>query len=284
MGDLLILLSAVLFGFSPILIKVAYSYGVTPLTVLALRYAIATILFWGGVAVLGVRLRFPRHAILALVAMGLTLVPVQIFSFLLALAYLPASSASVLAYVYPLHVAWMGWVFLRERIRWEEVALLVAVVTGAMLVAGQTPVISARPGLVAISVATLSNALYYIAARRMLRDILPLPAQGILLAAGAAVFVSAGAMTGRLSLALPLPALLAIFGTAVLGSLLAPLLLLGGLRVLPAARAAMLGTVEPVVTVLLSILWLGDRVSFIRAVGMALVLVGIGLAHVRRPL
>ena len=284
MGDLLILLSAVLFGFSPILIKVAYSYGVTPLTVLALRYAIATILFWGGVAVLGVRLRFPRHAILALVAMGLTLVPVQIFSFLLALAYLPASSASVLAYVYPLHVAWMEWVFLRERIRWEEVALLVAVVTGAMLVAGQTPVISARPGLVAISVATLSNALYYIAARRMLRDILPLPAQGILLAAGAAVFVSAGAMTGRLSLALPLPALLAIFGTAVLGSLLAPLLLLGGLRVLPAARAAMLGTVEPVVTVLLSILWLGDRVSFIRAVGMALVLVGIGLAHVRRPL
>ena len=284
MGDLLILLSAVLFGFSPILIKVAYSYGVTPLTVLALRYAIATILFWGGVAVLGVRLRFPRHAILALVAMGLTLVPVQIFSFLLALAYLPASSASVLAYVYPLHVAWMEWVFLRERIRWEEVALLVAVVTGAMLVAGQTPVISARPGLVAISVATLSNALYYIAARRMLRDILPLPAQGILLAAGAAVFVSAGAMTGRLSLALPLPALLAIFGTAVLGSLLAPLLVLGGLRVLPAARAAMLGTVEPVVTVLLSILWLGDRVSFIRAVGMALVLVGIGLAHVRRPL
>ena len=284
MGDLLILLSAVLFGFSPILIKVAYSYGVTPLTVLALRYAIATILFWGGVAVLGVRLRFPRHAILALLAMGLTLVPVQIFSFLLALAYLPASSASVLAYVYPLHVAWMEWVFLRERIRWEEVALLVAVVTGAMLVAGQTPVISARPGLVAISVATLTNALYYIAARRMLRDILPLPAQGILLAAGAAVFVSAGAMTGRLSLALPLPALLAIFGTAVLGSLLAPLLLLGGLRVLPAARAAMLGTVEPVVTVLLSILWLGDRVSFIRAVGMALVLVGIGLAHVRRPL
>src|SRR2546428_3078753 len=107
MGDLLILLSAVLFGFSPILIKVAYSYGVTPLTVLALRYAIATILFWGGVAVLGVRLHFPRHAILVLVAMGLTLVPVQIFSFLLALAYLPASSASVLAYVYPLHVA--GW-------------------------------------------------------------------------------------------------------------------------------------------------------------------------------
>ena len=284
MGDLLILLSAVLFGFSPILIKVAYSYGVTPLTVLALRYAIAAVLFWGGVAVLGVRLHFPRHAILALVAIGLTLVPLQVFSFLLALAYLPASSASVLAYVYPLHVAWMEWVFLRERIRWEEVALLVAVVTGAMLVAGQTPVISARPGLVAISVATLSNALYYIAARRMLRDILPLPAQGILLAAGAAVFVSAGAMTGRLSLALPLPALLAIFGTAVLGSLLAPLLLLGGLRVLPAARAAMLGTVEPVVTVLLSILWLGDRVSFVRAVGMALVLVGIGLAHVRRPL
>src|SRR2546425_8812419 len=192
MGDLLILLSAVLFGFSPILIKVAYSYGVTPLTVPGLRSAFPIILFGGGVAFLGFRLHSPRHAILVLVAMGLPLVPVQIFSFLLALASPPASSASVLAYVYPLHVAWMGWVFLRERIRWEEVALLVAVVTGAVLVAGQTPVISARPGLVAISVATLTNALYYIAARRMLRDILPLPAQGILLAAGAAVFVYAG--------------------------------------------------------------------------------------------
>src|SRR2546428_10649608 len=100
----------------------------------------------------------------------------------------------------------MEWVFLRERIRWEEVALLVAVVTGAMLVAGQIPVISARPGLVAISVATLTNALYYIAARRMLRDILPLPAQGILLAAGAAGVGSAGAMSGAASLGRPRPA------------------------------------------------------------------------------
>jgi drug/metabolite transporter (DMT)-like permease len=58
---------------------------------------------------------------------------------------------------------------------------------------------------------------------------------------------------------------------------------LAGLRSLPAARAAMLGTLEPVITVVLSVLLLDDRLTAVRALGMAIVIGGIALVQARHP-
>lgn len=282
MGRMLVLISAVLYGFSNILIKVAYSYGASLLTVLTLRHTIAAVLLWMGIALLRVPLNVPRSMILPVTAIGMTLVPLQSFAFFLALSYLPASSVSVLLYTYPLHVAWMGWLFLREPIRRDETFILCGVVLGSMLVAGQTPMIVEGPGLAALSVATLANAFYYVVARRMMRDVRPLHALALLSVGTAVVFGLVTVVVGGFSHPLSLPALLAILGTAVLASLLAPLLLLVGLRTLPAARAAMLGSVEPVITVIFSVLMLGDRMTFLRGVGIAAVILGIGLVQLRR--
>lgn len=134
-----------------------------------------------------------------------------------------------------------------------------------------------------VAVATVTNAIYYVVARRVVRDVRPVPALGVLLAAVAVVFVTVGAATGNISLAYPPPALLAILGTGVLASLLAPLLLLAGLRSVSAVRAAMLGTLEPVITVVPSVLLLQDQLSLLRSAGMAMVIGGIALIQVRRP-
>lgn len=283
MGTVLVLFSAALYAGSPILIKIAYAYGAPPITVLALRYLVAAAMIWVGIFLLRVPLSLERRSVLGLAVIGTTLVPVQVFSFFLALVYLPASTASVLAYIYPLHVAWMGTLFLGERVRWDEWLVLVGVVVGAMLVVGETQVPVVGPGLAALIVATVTNAIYYVVARRVVRDVLPVPALGVLLAAAAVVFATAGAVTGNLSLAYPAPALLAILGTGVLASLLAPLLLLAGLRSLSAVRAAMLGTLEPVITVVLSVLLLQDQLTPLRGAGMAIVIGGIALIQVRRP-
>ena len=46
MAAALILISACLYGISPILAKTAYAYGVTPLVLLTWRVTIAATLFW----------------------------------------------------------------------------------------------------------------------------------------------------------------------------------------------------------------------------------------------
>ncbi len=282
MPSLLILISAVLYGISPILAKVAYAYGVSTLTLLALRSTFGAGCLWLGLAVTRSPVRPPRSSLVPLLVMGTTLIPVQVFAYFFALVLLPASTAAVLIYTYPLHVAWMGWVFLGERVRLDEIGVLVSVVAGALLVAGQTPAATHGLGLAAIGVATLTAAIYMVVARRVVRDVLPIAAMAVLAPASAMTYWGAGLAAGTIRLGMPFPALLAILGSAALANLAAPLLLLSGLRAMPAARASMLGTLEPVVTVCLSVVLLGDALTPLRTVGIAIVIGGIAVLHARR--
>jgi drug/metabolite transporter (DMT)-like permease len=280
-GPALILASAVLFGISPILIKVAYGYGVSPLTVLAWRATLGTASLWAVRAVAGPRGDPFRSSLVPLVAIGTTLVPAQVFTYYLALASLPASSASVLANTYPLHVAWMAWVLLGEYIRLGEVVLLIGVMVGAILVANQTPTAGTSVGFIAIFIGTLISALYIVTARRLMRDVSPLAAMAVMLPSSAVVYWCAGLATGQLVYPIAAPAVLAIVGTGAATSV-AALLQLGGLRRIAAARAAILGTLEPVVTVCLSVLLLRDLMTPLRAAGIAIVIAGIAILQLRR--
>jgi len=283
MPSLLILVSALLYGISPILAKVAYAYGVSTLTLLTARSGFATACLWLGLVATRTSIRLPSASLAALLVTGMTLIPIQVFGYFWALAAFPASSASVLVYTFPLHVAWMGWIFLGERIRPDEVGILIGVVAGALLVAGQTPVpVGGNLQLVALAVSTLTAALYMVVVRRIVRDVEPVTAMAVLAPASAVIYWAAGLSTGQLHLSMPPAAIGATLGSAALANIAAPLLLLSALRTVPAARAAMLGTVEPVITVSLSVIFLGDTMTLLRALGIAIVIGGIALLHVRR--
>jgi drug/metabolite transporter (DMT)-like permease len=282
MPSLLILVSAALYGVSPILAKVAYSYGVSTLTLLAVRSTFTTACLWLGLVLTRRPVHLSGAALGALLVTGTTLLPVQVFSYFWALVAYPASSASVLVFTYPLLVAWMGWIFLRERVRPDEVAMMIVIVAGALLVAGQTPVLGAGLELLALAVATMTAALAMIVLRWMVRRIEPVTAMAILAPASAVIYWSVGLAAGQLDLRMPAVALVAILGLAVLANLSAPLLLLSGLKSVQAARASILGTLEPVVTVSLSVLFLSDAVTPLRALGIAIVIGGIALLHVQQ--
>lgn len=282
MPSLLILVSAALYGVSPILAKVAYSYGVSTLTLLAVRSTFTTACLWLGLVLTRRPVHLSGAALGALLVTGMTLLPVQVFSYFWALVAYPASSASVLVFTYPLLVAWMGWIFLRERVRPDEVAMMIVIVAGALLVAGQTPVLGAGLELLALAVATMTAALAMIVLRWIVRRIEPVTAMAFLAPASAVIYWSVGLAAGQLDLRMPAVALVAILGLAVLANLSAPLLLLSGLKSVQAARASILGTLEPVVTVSLSVLFLSDAVTPLRALGIAIVIGGIALLHVQQ--
>lgn len=281
MASALILAAAVLFGVSPILAKVAYAYGVTPLTLLALRATFGGVMVWLGMVATRRVTRLPRTLFVRLLALGLTIVPFQVFSYFYALTQVPASSASVIANSAPVHVAWMGRLFLGESLQAADLAILAGIVGGAVLVAGQTPYTGHPLGLAALGTATIASAFYLVAQRRLVRDVGPLEVLSVILPASAAVYWALGVATGGIHLAMPLPALLATGGGAIVGSL-GSLFVLIALQVTPATRAAMLGMFEPVVTVGLSVLLLGDVMTWLRALGIAIVLVGIALLHLRQ--
>jgi drug/metabolite transporter (DMT)-like permease len=280
MASVFILVAAVLFGVSPILAKIAYAHGVTPLTLLSVRATLGALFVWVGLVVTRRVVSMPWSLLAPLLALGTTVVPFQVLAYFYALSVLPASSASVIANSAPVHVAWMGRLFLGESLRAADVAILAGIVAGAMLVAGQTPYEGQALGMAALAAGTLGSAFYLVAQRRYVRDVSPLGVLSVVLPSSAAIYWTAGFATRQLHLAMPLPALLAV-GSATIAGSLASFLVLLALQVTPAARTAALGMLEPVVAVVLSVLLLGDLMTWLRALGIAIVVTGIGLLHAR---
>lgn len=284
MTAILILIAACLYGISPILAKVAYAYGVTPLVLLTWRVTIAAGMFW----TIGLAFRritsVERRMAGALIVLGATLVPLQVFSYFYALSLLPASTASVIANTSPIHVAWMERVVLGERLAPGDLVILGVIVAGALLVAGTTPHAGHTLGLVALGTATLMSALYLVVQRRVVRDVPPLMVMALIQVSSAAVYWTAALLTGHGLARPPLPAVVAIVGSAVLASI-ASFLVLIALRTLAATRTAMLGMLEPVVAVALSVALLGDTMTWPRLAGIAIVLAGITVFYwrLRRP-
>jgi drug/metabolite transporter (DMT)-like permease len=281
MPSVFILISAFLYGISPILAKIAYASGVTPLTLLAIRATLGAAFVWIGLAVTR-GATVPGLPLLApLVALGVTVLPVQVFAYFYALTILPASSASVIANTAPVHVAWMGRLFLGEALQRADVAILVVIISGAMLVAGQTPQGGHTLGFVVLGLSTLVSAFYLVTQRRLVRNTHPLSVLAVVLPCSAVVYWIAGLATNQIRLVIPLPGLLAVAGATVAAGA-ASLLVLLALRALLVTRAAMLGMLEPVVAVVCSVLLLGDAMTWLRAVGIVTVVGGIAALQWRR--
>ncbi len=278
------LASAAAYGVSPVLMKIALAHGMTPLAVLSFRSAIAAPLLIGALTVTR-SLAFPAASrILPLLLIGVTLVPLQPYGYLTGLKYLPVSSAAVLIALAPLHVAWIAWIFLGERLRRVDTVILALVVIGAVLVAGQTPSLGRTQGLGALLTATLASAVYAVAARRILKDVAPVAAFSILLPISTLVFILVSLIIGEWQIPPDTVSLAATAASGLFAGVLGPLLLLHGLRRLPATHVAMLGTFEPVVTVLLGVVVMKDRLSAVQGLGTLVILGGITALHIPQSL
>jgi drug/metabolite transporter (DMT)-like permease len=65
----------------------------------------------------------------------------------------------------------------------------------------------------------------------------------------------------------------------VLGTVAPFLLVIGALRHVPATRAGIVGTLEPVLAGLVAFLWLGEVLSLIQVIGAMVVILGVSLAQ-----
>ena len=199
------------------------------------------------------------------------------------LALTSAANASVLGSLEPVMVPLIAWVLLRERPRLRLVGVIVGATVGSAIVSfsaeGGTGSV-AGDGLIIASVA--AAALYVVVASKQVATIAPLPAAvgqqswalgfvviGHLVLSGTAFWPSATA--GQLLLA-------SVAG--VVNYALPFWLYLTALTRMPVARAATYLTLIPVFGVAGAVVVLGERVTWLDALG-GLLVVGCLLADVR---
>ncbi|KPD28697.1 EamA/RhaT family transporter [Thermus scotoductus] len=277
MGYLYLLLAAFLWGLIGPVSRLAFQEGLTPLAVAFFRAGIAWV-FFGLHALLLRQVRVERRDALPLLLFGLVGVSLFYGSYQLAVVYGGAALASVLLYTAPAWVALLSLVVLKEPL--DRTGLLAVALTllgvGLMGVGGGSGVRVLSLALFFGLLSGFTYALYYIfgklylpryATPTLFLYALPVGALGLL------PWVEFAPLSLRAMEAL---LFLGVFSTY--GAYLA---YYAGLKRLPATRASVVATLEPVVANLFAFLLFREVLSLWAYLGAGLVLLAVVLT-VRR--
>jgi drug/metabolite transporter (DMT)-like permease len=282
-GAILVAASAAAFGALPIFARMAYDAGVDLYGVLVPRFVIGAavlglVALWRGAA-------FPRGRPLAAVAaMGAVGYTGQSFLYFTALKHADASLVALLLYSYPFLVALLAAAFLRERLDGARVVALLLASGGLALTigGGHGSALGVALGLGAAAV----YSVYIVVGTRVLRGVDPIAASSVICAAAAvsygllaAASAAAGAQTSWPATA---GGLVPVIALSLVSTALAIATFFAGLRLLGATMTSVLSTLEPVVSVALAAVVLGEHIGLLQALG-GTVVIGTAIWMALRP-
>lgn len=271
----MVLVSAAAFAANSILGKVAYANGFHVFQLLATRFVLASFGMWGLALLLGQSpLRFGRARFLQLFGLGFVVYTAQSTAYFEALQTLPASLCVLIVYIYPSLTVVAGWLFFRRAIgRWHVVALVSSFAGIALLVGGAQ--LALAWGLVFAIAAPVVYTTYILVGEKVMAGVPALGASAVILTGAALAFCILAATTGQVALPRGAGGWAVGIAIAIIPTMVAISLFMAGLPRVGANRAALLSTIEPVVTVLAAAVILGERLSVVQAAGGLLVMVAV---------
>jgi drug/metabolite transporter (DMT)-like permease len=273
-GLALILLSTVAYGTMPVLAKVAYASGVGPVTLLAWRFLLASLLF--ALVASGPAKPVPWRQRLTLWAIGAVFV-VNALAYFKALETVPAATVALLLYTYPVIVTLLSGLLGWEALTPRGLGAAGLAVAGCALTAGGALVVG--PGVFLALLTAVLYATYIMLSSRFAAQVPAQTAALHLTQVCALVCVPWAIAQGSVRLPSDIRAWGAVLGITVLSTVVALRAFLAGLARVGPARAAVLSSFEVVVTMALAVTVLGERLGLRQWAGAGLILSAVGLQN-----
>ena len=271
-GVVFIVISAVAFGCMPLFAIYAYEAGVDPTSLLFLRFLAAGLFML--LVMLVRKIPFPRGKSLAgLVGMGAIGYFGQSLCYFNALTLASAGLVALLLYLYPALVTALSALIFKERVTRAKILALVLALAGATLVIGPGWEGQAL-GVVLGLGAALIYSVYILVGNRILKDVAVFPSSAVIMMSAGVAFGILAAFTG-LHLPESTSGWLAMLGLTILSTIIAILAFMAGMQRVGPTNAALLSTLEPVVTVGLAYLLLGESLTISKVAGGGLILVAV---------
>lgn len=290
-GLALVLTSAAGYGTQAIFARLAYAAGANVSTVLLLRFVLSLAVLWPVLALSGrgkrawAAVKQPKR-LLGLLVLGI-LFSGNSIAFFTALTYLHTAVVELLLYLYPGIVLILSAIFLHERLGLMKLLALLCALAGSALTVGPLGAV-ALPGVTGGKVllglalglsAALIYATYIVIGNRLAAGTPSDVTAAVSMTGTTLVFVFGSLAGDGATLSISSDAWLAIGGVALFSTVIATTFFLAGLERLGPSRAAILATVEPVVTLILATLVLHDPPRWFQVIGGALILVAVLLAQ-----
>lgn len=272
-GAALVAVSAAAFGTLALFGRYAYAAGMDSVTILFLRFSLAALLLAG--LLVARREPWPRGGVLLrLVGMGAVGYVGQSLAYLNALHFASAGLVALLLYLYPAFVAALSVLVLRERLPRPKLLALGLALAGTALTVG--PAGGQALGILLAIAAAAIYSVYILVGTHVMRQVSAVQSSTV-------IFASAGAALGVILL-FTRPhwpqtgaGWLVMAAIVLVATVLPVVTFLAGLERIGPTNAALISTLEPVVTILLATVLLGEALQPLTLLGGALVLAAVVL-------
>lgn len=283
-GLLMALAAAFLFSTKPILIKWLYSLGMTALPLMGLRMllSVPVYILVGWLAWRKLPEKPATRQLLKAAGIGLLGYYLASYLDLKGLEYISAQLERLMLYAYPTLVIILGALFFGQAFQRHHLIALLLTYAGLLLVYGQDlsvagDIRSITTGTLLVLGSALSFAFYMLFSKNAIGRMGSLLFTSVAMgSASVATFVhyliSAGMSLPPMTTTLWLgAAALALFATV-----LPTFMVSEAIKRIGPARASVTGTIGPVMTTLMAVIFLNEPFGWATAAGMGLVLIGVG--------
>jgi drug/metabolite transporter (DMT)-like permease len=274
-GVALALVAAIGFGFMPVLARVAYASGADLVTFLTLRFTIAGVVLWIWVFVTHQRVPSGRLlvSVLLLSTFGYVL---QSYTFFSAVRYADVAIVAAVAYTYPIFVMLLAVATKRDRVTpLKAFALLGAVVGVVLLVATVSTQESRLLGIALAGTAGLIYAVYLTVSERVIPDGYATGSAAVIIATAGVVYWLGLLWQGEPEPPTELAGWAALIGVALGSTVISITALLAALQRLKPVSTATVAAAEPVVSVLLALVWLHETLGILQWIGLAMIVASV---------
>jgi drug/metabolite transporter (DMT)-like permease len=270
-GQLYIWLAVLGFGFNPLFARWAYADILSPETVIIYRilfpFLLLTPFVWSGL-----RWNWPTLAALLIGA----LISIGTLTYFRALAVLPVATAALVYYTYPLFTILLGWLFFGEKMTKEALLTIFLILVACSLILSPRGLSVTQVSALLLSfLMPLTYALLLQGFQHWLGDI-PLIQRMALLKTGQVLTIIPLFWIVRPPL-LPTSSIgwLGIIGLATVSSMLPQIFMSIGIPLAGATRAAILGSAELIVVLLVGWVLLHEPVQLREILGGGLIMSAI---------
>ena len=276
LGGLMVLAAEAGFGTLAVFGKLANTIGLSTSTMLLFRFIIATIAVWVIFGVHGQARFLSGRPLWIALALGV-IYGIMNGLFFEGLDYLSAGLAAIIFYTYPVYVFVVATAVLNERLTYLKILALSIAVVGVVLIAGANPTEAKPIGFVLLLLSAIAYATYMTGIRAALSSVDSETLTATALIATTLSMVPFGMMSGGLSIPIGADQWLLVFGIGFIGTAVPVILLFQGLNWVEASHASIIGTSEPMMTVLLGVVLLNETVTPITVAGGGFILFGVVL-------
>ncbi|MBU3175012.1 DMT family transporter [Clostridium estertheticum] len=275
-GILYIILSASAFGIMPILAKLSYRGGANTYSTLFLRFLFAAIMLFYYLKTKGISMKLTKKQSILILIIGVFGFTLTTSSLYMSYNYIGIGMASMIFYIYPSIVTILAYMFYKEKIYSRKIISLIISLMGIYILIDKASVSFNIKGIILALIAAVLYSLYVLgASNKEFKNINSYVLTFYISCASATVMFIAAMSTNNFSIHITFYALVAILLIAFISTVVALMAFLEGVRLIGPSKASILSTIEPIVSLILGIIILGEPISSRIIIGSIMIVLSV---------